>query len=242
MTRCDNEIKDISLYDDVNPDHLHYSCPVCRRLASAASQAAGAVLPPAPAAAAAAAVAVSGATTPSTSAFPPATPAIAGSAAPSGPASAVPSGDEADTPIQRKRRKEDIAAGVAAAVATAPMTRSKDFEDEDEAALIDQSLASLSDRLDIFVTDACRQSALEGQTRDPPVLATQQQQDDLRAFKASLLKRCENVVRRQQREFDRQLDRSRRDLRMQRGEIEEDYARQFRDHIDRLFARPDHLP
>jgi hypothetical protein len=29
MTKCDN-ISDLSLYDDGNPNHLHYSCPICR--------------------------------------------------------------------------------------------------------------------------------------------------------------------------------------------------------------------
>lgn len=29
MTKCDN-IEDISIYDDSNPNHLHYSCPLCR--------------------------------------------------------------------------------------------------------------------------------------------------------------------------------------------------------------------
>jgi len=29
MTKCDG-IQDLSLYDDDNPNHLHYSCPVCR--------------------------------------------------------------------------------------------------------------------------------------------------------------------------------------------------------------------
>jgi len=29
MTKCDS-IKDLSLYDDSNPNHLHYSCPICR--------------------------------------------------------------------------------------------------------------------------------------------------------------------------------------------------------------------
>jgi len=31
MTKCDN-IQDLSLYDDSNPNHLHYSCPICRGL------------------------------------------------------------------------------------------------------------------------------------------------------------------------------------------------------------------
>eukprot|EP01105_Mastigella_eilhardi_P022024 TRINITY_DN5392_c0_g1_i1.p1 TRINITY_DN5392_c0_g1~~TRINITY_DN5392_c0_g1_i1.p1 ORF type:complete len:429 (+),score=110.16 TRINITY_DN5392_c0_g1_i1:818-2104(+) len=30
MTRCDSAIVDLSLYDDSNPNHLHYSCPICR--------------------------------------------------------------------------------------------------------------------------------------------------------------------------------------------------------------------
>eukprot|EP01119_Soliformovum_irregulare_P004167 TRINITY_DN15182_c0_g1_i1.p1 TRINITY_DN15182_c0_g1~~TRINITY_DN15182_c0_g1_i1.p1 ORF type:complete len:585 (+),score=132.81 TRINITY_DN15182_c0_g1_i1:64-1755(+) len=29
MIKCDN-IEDLSLYDDGNPNHLHYSCPICR--------------------------------------------------------------------------------------------------------------------------------------------------------------------------------------------------------------------
>lgn len=29
MTKCDG-IEDLSLYDDDNPNHLHYSCPLCR--------------------------------------------------------------------------------------------------------------------------------------------------------------------------------------------------------------------
>jgi DNA-directed RNA polymerase subunit RPC12/RpoP len=29
MTKCDN-IEDLSIYDDSNPNHLHYSCPMCR--------------------------------------------------------------------------------------------------------------------------------------------------------------------------------------------------------------------
>lgn len=29
MTKCDN-IDDLSVYDDSNPNHLHYSCPLCR--------------------------------------------------------------------------------------------------------------------------------------------------------------------------------------------------------------------
>jgi len=29
MTKCDN-IEDLSIYDDSNPNHLHYSCPLCR--------------------------------------------------------------------------------------------------------------------------------------------------------------------------------------------------------------------
>ncbi len=30
MTGCDN-ITDINLYDDANPNYLHYSCPNCRK-------------------------------------------------------------------------------------------------------------------------------------------------------------------------------------------------------------------
>jgi len=29
MSKCDG-IEDLSLYDDDNPNHLHYSCPICR--------------------------------------------------------------------------------------------------------------------------------------------------------------------------------------------------------------------
>lgn len=29
MIKCDN-IQNINLYDDANPNHLHYSCPHCR--------------------------------------------------------------------------------------------------------------------------------------------------------------------------------------------------------------------
>jgi hypothetical protein len=30
MSKCDEELDDLSLYDDSNPNHLHYSCPKCR--------------------------------------------------------------------------------------------------------------------------------------------------------------------------------------------------------------------
>jgi len=31
MIKCDHEIQDLILYDDSNPNHLHYSCPMCRK-------------------------------------------------------------------------------------------------------------------------------------------------------------------------------------------------------------------
>lgn len=40
MTKCDVMVGDLSLYDDSNPNHLHYSCPLCRDAKAGAEKAA----------------------------------------------------------------------------------------------------------------------------------------------------------------------------------------------------------
>jgi hypothetical protein len=60
--------------------------------------------------------------------------------------SAAVSGDDAEGLTKKRRKQADDML----------LSRRGEYEDEDESAAIDASLAALSDRLDGFVTDACR--------------------------------------------------------------------------------------
>lgn len=57
--------------------------------------------------------------------------------------------------------------------------------------------------------------------------------DELAAFKANLLKRCEGSLRRVVREQEALVERADKELQTQRAEIEQDYSHQFRDQLDR---------
>jgi len=210
MARCDKEIVDLSLYDDSNPNHLHYSCPLCRDRRQQQQQQQQAALPsvaPSPSAVSAAGIAVS-----SSSA---ATPAMA---------------DGSAEEPRRKRANVALDDPLAA--------------EEADTVPIEEELAALSERLDAVVADAMRQAAIDYPATSSAAAAplSAMAQEELRAFKATLLKRCENAVHRLQRDHERQLERARRDYKMQRQDIEEDFVRQFRDHTDRLFSRSSERP
>eukprot|EP00727_Mastigamoeba_balamuthi_P006011 m51a1_g2029 putative myeloid lymphoid or mixed-lineage leukemia (592) ;mRNA; f:1311518-1314227 len=165
MTSCDDEIEDLSLYDDSNPNHLHYSCPICRQERA----------DPGSTAASAAATGGIGA---------------GGSAAAAAAATA-----DSDEPARKKQHREEEA-----------------IPDAETA------LAALSERMDSVVDELVRDGA---------------DAEDMRAHKANLMKRCEGTIRRSQREYERNVERVKREVRKERAELEDDVVRHLRDHASK---------
>lgn len=207
MTRCDKEIVDLSLYDDSNPNHLHYSCPLCRERKRQASPGVSAGTTTA---AASTTVGTSTGTAPSS-----------GTATPLQDAA---SGWDAPEAKRSRRGADDLLVEEAAFVA--------------DVSSPEEEIVALSERFDAMVADAARQSCMDN--NDAPagvaLALSGTAQEELRMFKATLLKRYENTIHRLHRDHERALERVQREFRMQHADLVDEFVRQFRDHTDRLFS------
>lgn len=124
-------------------------------------------------------------------------------------------------PLCRRRRTSSpgTAAPASATAATAPTATVKGSD-----AVIKSVLESLSRRCDELVAGT----------------PAQRSRDELAAFKANLLKRCEGSLRRVVREQEALVERADKELQTQRAEIEQDFSHQFRDQLDRHHAAASH--